>query len=151
MKQQVLKSACVLALFLVCSFAARAQNADAITGLWWNAEKTAKVQIYEQGGKYYGKIVHLETPNDDQGNPRKDVENPNDKLKQRSLKGLVILNDLEHDEGNEYEDGEIYDPKSGKTYSCNAKLVKRDQLDLRGYIGFSLIGRTSTWTRAENQ
>lgn len=149
MNQHVLKSACMLALLLVCSFSARAQKADAITGLWWNAEKTSKIEVYEKGGKYYGKIVHLEVPNEDNGNPRTDKENPNDKLKKRPLKGLVILTDLEHVGGNEYEEGEIYDPKSGKTYSCNAKLVNKDQLDLRGYVGFSLIGRTSTWTRAE--
>lgn len=148
MKQYVLKSACMLALMLVCSFAARAQGPEAITGLWWNAEKTAKVEVYEENGKFYGKIVELVEPNEN-GKPKIDKENPNDNLKKRPLKGLVILQDLEHDSGNEYEDGEIYDPKSGKTYSCNAKLVNNNQLDLRGYIGFSLIGRTSTWTRVQ--
>lgn len=148
MKQHVLKSVMMLALVLVCSLAAKAQSPKAITGLWWNAEKTAKVEVYEEGGKYYGKIVELVEPNEN-GKPKTDKENPNDNLKSRPLKGLVILTDLEHDSGNEFEDGEIYDPKSGKTYSCNAELVNNNQLNLRGYIGFSLIGRTSTWTRVQ--
>lgn len=148
MKQHVLKSACMLALVLVCSLAARAQSPKAITGLWWNAEKTAKVEVYEEDGKFFGKIVELVEPNEN-GRPRTDKENPNDNLRKRPLEGLVILRDLEHDSGKEYEDGEIYDPKSGKTYSCNAELVNNNQLDLRGYIGFSLIGRTSTWTRVQ--
>lgn len=135
--------------FLFC-VAARAQSPDAITGTWWNAEKTSKIKVYEQNGRYYGKITHLETPNDPTGKPRTDTKNPNDKLKSRPLKGLMILQGLEYQGDGEYEDGEIYDPKSGKTYSCNAKLVGKNKLDLRGYVGFSLIGRTSTWTRAED-
>ena len=138
-----------MAFVLFMSFAARAQSADAITGIWWNAEKTAKIQVYEQNGKYFGKIVHLEKPNDEKGKPKTDVKNPNEKLRTRPRLGLVILQNLEYDKGGEYEDGEIYDPESGKTYSANAKLVGKDKLDLRGYIGFSLIGRTSTWTRAQ--
>lgn len=63
--------------------------------------------------------------------------------------GLVILNNLKYDGDGEYEDGQIYDPKSGKTYSASAELVNKNQLDLRGYVGISLIGRTSSWTRAQ--
>ncbi len=149
MKKSFVKSSLLLVIVLLWFGSARAQKADAITGVWWNAEKTAKVQVYEQNGKYFGKIIHLEEPLDASGKPKTDKENPNDKLKSRKMDGLVILTDLEHVGGDNYEEGEIYDPKSGKTYSANAKLVGKNKLDLRGYIGFSLIGRTSTWTRAE--
>lgn len=147
MKQTFMRSGLLLAFVLFLSFSAKAQNADDITGLWWNAEKTAKIEVYEQGGKYFGKIVHLVEPNEN-GKPKTDKENPDAELKKRKLDGLVILEGLEYDGGGEYEDGEIYDPKSGKTYSANAEL-KGEKLDLRGYIGISLIGRTSTWTRAQ--
>lgn len=136
-----------LALLLGFSFTAKAQSADAITGHWWNAEKTAIVEVYEQGGKYFGKIIELTEPNEN-GKPKVDKENPDESLRKRPILGMVILTDLEYDEDGEYEDGEIYDPKSGKTYSCMAELDGSDKLDLRGYIGISLIGRTSTWTRA---
>lgn len=138
-----------MACGLLMSFGVRAQSADAITGIWWNAEKTAKIQVYEQSGEYYGKIVHLEVPNDESGKPKTDSKNPNEKLRSRPRKGLVILEGLKYDSDGEYENGEIYDPESGKTYSAKAELDGKDKLDLRGYIGFSLIGRTSTWTRAE--
>jgi uncharacterized protein (DUF2147 family) len=149
MKRIVVKSGLLMAFVLLMGFGARAQNADAITGIWWNAEKTAKIQVYEQNGEYFGEIVHLETPNDESGKPKTDIKNPNEKLRSRPRNGLVILEGLKYDSDGEYEDGEIYDPESGKTYSANAELVGEDKLDLRGYIGFSLIGRTSTWTRAE--
>lgn len=149
MKKEFVKGSFLVLVAILFSFAAKAQSPDAITGVWWNAEKTSKIQVYEKDGRYHGKIVHLEEPNDAEGKPRKDKDNPNDKLKSRPLKGLVILNDLEYEGNGEYDEGEIYDPKTGKTYSCSAKLVGKDKLDLRGYIGFSLIGRTSTWTRAE--
>lgn len=149
MKKMFFRGSLLLALALFFSLGVQAQSPNAITGVWWNAEKTSKIQVYEENGKYYGKIVHLEEPNDAGGKPRKDIENPNDKLKSRPLMGLVILNGLEYEGDGEYDEGEIYDPKSGKTYSSSAKLVGKDKLDLRGYIGFSLIGRTSTWTRAE--
>ena len=145
MKKSIMKSGLLLGFVLLLSFSVQAQSASDITGLWWNAEKTAKIEVYEEGGKYFGKIVHLVEPNEN-GKPKTDKENPDAKLKNRKLEGLVILEGLEYDEDNEYEDGEIYDPKSGKTYSANAEL-KGDKLDLRGYIGISLIGRTSTWER----
>ena len=149
MKTSYLKSSLLLLVILLWSGAAWAQKGDAIKGIWWNAEKTAKIQVYEQNGKYYGKIIHLVEPLDESGKPKTDKENPNNKLKNRKMEGLVILTDLEYEGGNKFDDGEIYDPKSGKTYSANAELVGKDRLNLRGYIGFSLIGRTSTWTRAE--
>jgi uncharacterized protein (DUF2147 family) len=48
---------------------------------------------------------------------------------------------------NNWEDGKIYDPKNGKTYSCKIKMTNPNNLEVRGFIGVSLIGRTDTWTR----
>lgn len=149
MKKTFGKSGLLMAFAFLMSFAARAQSADAITGIWWNAEKTAKIKVYENKGKYFGKIVHLETPNDEMGNPKTDIKNPNTKLKTRPRLGLVILEDLAHKGDGVYEDGEVYDPESGKTYSAEAELQGTNKLGLRGYVGFSLFGKTSTWTRAE--
>ena len=139
----------MLALSLVFSFSLAAQSADAITGTWWNAEKTAKVEVYKSGKGYAGKIIWLKkTTNKDGSSPRLDEENPNAADAKKPLMGKVILTNLLHDEGNEYEDGSIYDPKTGKTYSCEAKLEGKT-LYLRGYVGISLIGKTSEWTRVD--
>lgn len=148
--RNLMKTLAMVAVMLVVGLSAHAQKkADDILGVWWNAEKTSKIEVYKTGDKYFGKIIHLEEPNDEKGKPKIDKDNPDAKLRNRPLLGMVILKNLEHDGGGEFEDGEIYDPKSGKTYSANAKLVGKDKLDLRGYVGISLIGRTSSWTRAE--
>ncbi len=120
-------------------------NPDAILGVWFNEEKDAKIKVYKENGKFYGKIVWHKTGEDISAY---DENNPDPELQKRKKVGLVILTDFEFDDG-QWEDGDIYDPKSGKTYSCIIKLQKDGDLHVRGYIGISLIGRTAKWTRAE--
>lgn len=116
--------------------------------LWYNEEKTAKIQIYKAtDGKFYGKIVWLKIPEDD-GKPKVDKNNPDKSRKTDPLLGLLILKGFKKDGEKGYEGGTIYDPKNGKTYSCKI-TSKGDILDVRGYIGFSFIGRTTVWTKAE--
>ncbi len=64
--------------------------------------------------------------------------------------GLQIMNGLQFASNNLWKNGKIYDPDSGKTYNAKATLVSHDQLDLRGFVGFSLLGRTEKWTRTNN-
>ncbi|GAA4338415.1 DUF2147 domain-containing protein [Flaviaesturariibacter amylovorans] len=116
---------------------------DAIVGEWLSSSKEGKIQIYRQGNKYFGKISWSKNP----GNL--DTKNPDEKLRSRTIVGSVILKDFEFDGDNEWEDGTIYDPKSGKTYSCNMELKNANQLKIRGYIGISLIGRTEVWDRVK--
>ena len=118
-------------------------NADVILGTWLTASGKAKVLIYKEGNKYNGKIVWLKNPSYDDGKPKVDKNNP-DKTKQTSpLMGLNMLKDFVFDD-DEWEDGTIYDPENGKTYSCTM-TYREGKLDVRGYIGISLIGRTQTW------
>ncbi|GAB4382799.1 MAG: DUF2147 domain-containing protein [Salibacteraceae bacterium] len=125
-----------------------AQNADDILGIWFNEEKTAKIEIYKNGDKYFGKIVWLKEPLRD-GKPKLDIHNDDESLRSRPVMGLNILQDFVWDEDDkEWNDGTIYDPKNGETYSCYI-TKKGDVLHVRGYIGFSFIGRTTEWTRAE--
>ena len=78
---------------------------------------------------------------------KKDTNNPDAKLKNRDLIGLVILHDFKFT-GSSWEDGKIYDPKSGKTYDCILKSKENNKiLEIRGYIGSPMFGRTATWTR----
>ena len=127
---------------------------DAILGIWFNAEKDAKIQIYKVmdkklGERYYGKVIWLKTPLDTKGNPKTDIENPDPKLQSRPRLGLVVLTNLGYNSGAKYDGGKVYDPKSGKTYSCQTELVNNNLMKLRGFIGVSLIGRTSEWTRTQ--
>jgi uncharacterized protein (DUF2147 family) len=140
-------------LILVIAFMAQslfAQKAtDKILGQWFNEEKDGKVEIYKQGDKYFGKLVWLKTPLDVNGKPKLDKENPDAKLKTRALEGLVLLTNFVFDGDDEWEDGEIYDPKSGKTYSCYMEFDRPDVLIIKGYIGVKWIGKTTYWTKAK--
>ena len=124
-----------------------------IEGVWWNEEKTSRVEVYQSNGKFYGKIVFLkDDTNPDGSSPRTDYNNPDDSKKNRKLIGTLILKNLVWDEDdNEWDDGEIYDPKSGKTYSCYAVLQKDGKLFLKGYVlGMPFLGRSTLWTRYNN-
>lgn len=91
----------------------------------------------------------LKNKTDENGQPKKDRRNPKKELRARELLGLIILTGLKKD-GDKWSGGEIYDPNSGNTYRCEARL-EGDILKIRGYIGVSLIGRTTSWRRAPNE
>jgi uncharacterized protein (DUF2147 family) len=124
----------------------KAQKADDILGIWLNQEKSAKIEVFKKNNKYYGKIVWLKEPMRD-GKPKLDKENEDKSLRSRPIMGMQILNDFEFDD-DEWEDGTIYDPKNGETYSCYI-TKEGDKLNVRGYVGISLLGRTTIWTKAE--
>lgn len=122
------------------------EQADAIIGQWFNQEKDGKVEIYKEDGKYFGRIIWVK-PNED-GSEKKDVHNPKKEMREKTIYGLVVLKNFNY-KGKQWEDGTIYDPKSGKTYSCIMNLDSPNELRIRGYIGVSWIGRTTHWTKAE--
>jgi len=133
-------------LFSCISVKAQKRNADDVLGTWVTEENRSIVKILKKDDKYYGKIIWLKEPNDEEGNEKTDKENPVEKLRSRKLINLIIMRDFVFD-GVKWDDGKIYDPKSGNTYSGILKMRTDDIIDLRGYIGISLIGRTSSWIR----
>ena len=103
------------------------------------------VQIYEQNGKYYGKIIKLlnRTPDEDQ-DPICNVC-PGDR-KGKKVIGMAIISDMKK-ESNRYAQGEIMDPKSGKVYSCTMWLTYKNTLKVRGWV--AMFYRTQTWYRID--
>ena len=152
-----LMAALVLGMFMAVGVGGASEDGDAILGLWATEKGEngqAHVEITEEGGKYHGKIVWLEIPNyppDDPkgmgGQLKVDRMNPEEDLRQRPILGLVIVEGFEYFGGREWKNGQIYDPESGKTYKCKMRLTDESVLKVRGYIGFSLLGRTTEWTR----
>jgi uncharacterized protein (DUF2147 family) len=132
---------------LLFSHSLMAQSSDAIVGTWFNTEKDAKVEIFREGGKYYGKVVWLQEPRED-GRPKVDKNNTDKSKRDRPIMGMRLLNDFKFKNGT-WEDGTIYDPKNGKTYSATIKKKDENTLEVRGFVGISLIGRTVEWTRAK--
>lgn len=121
------------------------QSNDVIVGKWKTVDdETGQdksiVEVFKKAdGKYYGKILELlQKPENDKCVKCKDA------LKDKPLIGLEIINGLTKKD-REYSGGTITDPKSGKTYKCNITR-EGDKLKVRGYVGFSLIGRTQTWS-----
>jgi uncharacterized protein (DUF2147 family) len=136
---------CCLAAFSISVYA---QKADAILGSWANENGQDHILIYKRGDKFFGKLDWIKVPNDEQGKPKTDKNNPDPALRARPVFGLELLKDFTFDGDNGYSGGTVYDPKNGKTYSCKMTL-EGNTLKIRGYIGISLFGRSVTWTRVK--
>ena len=135
----------VVILFSTGTIYAQNAAADKILGNWLNAEKDGRIEIYKTGNKYYGKLIWGKNIFEKDGSSRTDLKNPDPTLRTRTLVNLVLLTNFDYDDG-EWNGGKIYDPKSGKTYICIMKLKGRT-LQIKGYIGITLLGRTTEWTR----
>jgi len=125
---------------------------DDLVGVWLNEDKDAHVKIENRQGKYYGNIIWLKEPNEEAtGLPKLDDENPDPVLQKRPVMGLELLTGFVFDGDDEWEDGDIYDPKSGSIYSCYMVFTDdtKNTLKVRGFIGVSLLGRTTYWTRVK--
>ena len=105
---------------------------------------TSIIEIYKDHNVYYGKILVVLV----EENKEKCVMCTG-KYHNKKLQGLEILRDLVKNK-DVYEDGNITDPESGKTYSCYVELINPSKLKVRGYLGFSLLGRTQYWYRVES-
>lgn len=139
----------ILIFSFILNFSTQAQSD--ILGVWYNASKNSKIEIFKKGNEYFGKIVWLEDPLDeDTGKPLKDKENPDKSMRDNQILGMTILKDFTYDSKNkEYAGGAVYDPENGKTYKAKISLPSKNELDLRGYVGIPAFGRTENWTRAE--
>ncbi len=123
-------------------------GADDIMGIWYNDDKSAKVEIFKNGIKYYGRIIWLKEPLNEEGKEKIDKNNPDASKRSAKVMMLVILRNLVYDaDDKNYQDGDIYDPKNGKDYSCKLTLLDYNNLDLRGFVGLPAFGRTSKWVR----
>ena len=118
-----------------------------IEGIWITQDdetgkKKSEVLLYKNEGKLYGKILNL-LLEEDKGKLCVNCKGENKNL---PIQGMVIIKDLKIIDKS-WEDGTILDPKSGKTYSCYITFEDENILKVRGYIGFSLLGRTQKWIR----
>lgn len=123
--------------------------AQSVIGKWKTIDDVTQkeksiIEIYKQDAKVYAKILKLLTPGDE----NKICDKCHGENKDQPIKGMLIINGLTQD-GKEWNNGKILDPKDGKIYKCYITLEEDNKLKVRGYIGFSLIGRTQYWYRME--
>ncbi|MFK8061119.1 MAG: DUF2147 domain-containing protein [Polaribacter sp.] len=124
-------------------------NTQTIFGKWNSknedtGEIDSVIEVYEKNGKAYAKVIEIKDPK----RQTSVCDKCEDENKNKPILGLNILTGLEKDD-DEWSGGTILDPRNGKVYKCYIKLVKPNKLKLRGYIGFSLFGKTAYWERAE--
>jgi uncharacterized protein (DUF2147 family) len=134
-------------ILLITINGAFAQKKDALVGKWLTTSGDAQIQISSAGGKYAGKIVWLKKPNDNTGKAETDDKNPDRTLAKRPILGLEMLKGFSYSNEGVWEGGTIYDPKTGKSYSCKITMINQNQIHVRGFVGISLLGRTETWSR----
>jgi len=134
----------MVTLFLSFLFALQTPSVE---GTWINIDdetgvKKSEITLYVEKGKLYGRIERLLLP-EDQG---KICSNCKGKDKDQPIEGLIIVKGLSKD-GNEWTAGDILDPANGKSYDCTIKLDDANTLNVRGFLGFSFLGRTQIWQR----
>lgn len=138
----------ILLVYLLASVFVFSQNQNKIAGKWKTIDdKTGKeksiVELYMKDNKLYGKVIKILTP----GQENKICTACDGENKNKPILGMHIINGLtlKDDEWT----GNILDPNNGKVYSCYLKLLSDNLLKVRGYIGFSALGRTQYWYRVE--
>ena len=134
----------IFTLFITSTYAQKT-----VLGKWKSIDdETGKalgiVEIYEENGKIYGKIIDILIPKD----RNKTCQHCEGEDKGKPILGLTVIKGLKKD-GDEYNGGHILDPKHGKLYKCYLNLENEDKLKIRGYIGISLFGRTQYWHRVK--
>jgi uncharacterized protein (DUF2147 family) len=140
----------MMSVLLPAAYAA--DDADAIVGQWVTSKGEARFEISKSKGKYNGKIVWLKEPtyplgDKEAGKPVRDRKNPDKSKRDRPIIGLELLKGLTYAGRRTWKNGTIYNAEDGKTYKCKVTLRTPDKLHLRGYIGISLVGGTTVWTR----
>lgn len=150
---------CTLAIVLFGSWAGSQERADELLGEWYTEGKKSKLLVEKKGDKYYGTIIWLLKPaygpdDSEAGVIKHDRHNRDESLRDRPIIGITLLRDfIFNAKKGIWEDGKIYNPKNGKEYKCNIRLLSKgkreeeESLKIRGYAGFSAIGRTTVCRR----
>lgn len=140
--------AVVVSLVALASTAAAARPE---LGVWFDDSAQGAVEIYicaENANRLCGRIVWLKEPLNAEGVAKHDRYNPDPGNQGRPICGLPMLWGLGLMADGTFDGGNIYDPKTGKTYNASIKLAQADQLTVTGYLGVKMLGKSFTWTRA---
>jgi uncharacterized protein (DUF2147 family) len=158
-RQKIAETLRLLGIFIIVPgyvlVSQNAQGADVALspeGLWTTVDDhsgaaRAQVRIYRQGDAYFGRIEANLVP--DEAEAR--CTSCKDERRDQPVVGMVILRDLKPEaDGDGFDGGDILDPESGSVYRCALHLEDEGKrLNVRGYIGLSLFGRSQTWLRAD--
>ncbi|MEO1282256.1 MAG: DUF2147 domain-containing protein [Pseudomonadota bacterium] len=117
-------------------------------GIWYDDTGKGAVEIKPCGPQFCGHIVWLSNPNNDKGQPLKDIYNPEPTRRNQPICGLQVLGKLARQADGSLDSGWVYDPKVGKAYNAEVRTAGKSQLAVRGYLSMKLLGKTLMWRRA---
>ena len=143
----------LFALLLLSTAPAFGSDPGGVIGPWHTEGDSSELEIFTCGEKLCGKVVWLKHPlyvassDGPVGAPKVDRKNPDPTRQSRPILGLRVMEGLTPSGENRWENGSCYDPASGNTYTCKIRLVSPERLEVRGFIGIPLFGRTYTLTR----
>ncbi len=139
-----MKTLILTLVFSIFPLLATANQAQDIEGVWLNAKGDGYIELIINDKVLTGTIIGSPLPEDAN---RKDENNPDPALRERLLEGTTILKDFTYAGDKLWKGGTIYDPNNGKTYDCKITFIDDQTIEVRGYVGISLFGRTEVWTR----
>jgi uncharacterized protein (DUF2147 family) len=129
--------------FLIISFSSKINSkvaideAEKIVGIWFTDDKTSKIQIYKNESQYFGKIIWMAT------------KESKEDLKVKPKVGYQIFRKFTFEGKNVWSGGQVSDPRSGMTVSGKMTLKDENTLNVRGYLGAPMFGKTVVLLRVE--
>lgn len=148
-----MKHLILFAAILLAAVSSNASEKPEVFGFWQTEGNSSKIEIYPCGDYLCGKVAWLKHPNfmnagdGPIGSVKVDRKNPDPSMRSRPILGLQVIEGLTPVGNDKWEHGKCYDPESGNTYKCRMHLASPDKLEMRGYIGIPLFGRTYVLTR----
>lgn len=118
---------------------------EEIIGIWELEDKTSRMEIYKDSQMYYGKLLYGKDVVNEDGSSKKDIHNPNNDLRDQDIIGSTYIKELKFD-GEEWEEGKVYDSSTGKTWNCYVQIKDGDLL-FTGYWGAKWLGKTYVYKR----
>ena len=143
----------ILAAVFFASTASFSAGPSDIFGSWKTQGGDSLLELFACGQDVCGRVVWLKQPKyiDARDGPlgatKVDRQNPDSRLRNRPILGLEVMRGLAPQGGDRWAGGTCYDPETGNSYRCRMRLTKPGRLEVRGYIGIPLLGRTFLLTR----
>lgn len=133
----------LIIIFLITSFSSKINSkastdeAEKIVGIWFTDDKTSKIQIYKNDSQYFGKIIWMAS------------KESKEELKVKPKVGYQIFRKFTFEGKNVWSGGQVSDPRSGMTVSGKMTLKDNNTLNVRGYVGAPMFGKTVILLRVE--
>jgi uncharacterized protein (DUF2147 family) len=148
-----MKSACLFIVLFVFSIVLSSFNiprpAYQLVGVWESEAKNLQIEMFENDGEFFGRMIYFKCSTDEIMRTKKDIENPDKHLTARNLLGLMLVTDLAYQGDNIWDEGKIYDPNSGHTFEARIQLTGPQTATVRGYWKYRWIGRSMVFHRKE--